>query len=122
MSFATGSSWGSFAIMLPLVIPLAHSLELALPVSIGAVLAGGLFGDHASPISDTTILSSTGAGSDHIDHVRTQMPYALLAAVSSLLGYVIAGVTGSAWSLVAAAALALTSLLAMGKSIRGVTD
>ena len=75
MSFATGSSWGSFAIMLPLVIPLAHSLELALPVSIGAVLAGGLFGDHASPISDTTILSSTGAGSDHIDHVRTQMPY-----------------------------------------------
>ena len=65
------------------MIPLAYSLELALPVSIGAVLAGGLFGDHASPISDTTILSSTGAGSDHIDHVRTQLPYALITAGAS---------------------------------------
>ena len=92
MSFATGSSWGSFAIMLPLVIPLAHSLELSLPLAIGAVLSGGLFGDHASPISDTTILSSTGAGSDHIDHVRTQLPYALASAGASLVAFLAAGI------------------------------
>jgi len=111
MSFATGSSWGSFAILLPLVIPLAHSLDLPLPVSIGAVLAGGLFGDHASPISDTTILSSTGAGSDHVDHVRTQLPYALVSAGASLVAYVVAGATGSPWSLLVAAVLAFTFVL-----------
>lgn len=111
MSFATGSSWGSFAILLPLVIPLAHSLDLALPLSIGAVLAGGLFGDHASPISDTTILSSTGAGSDHIDHVKTQLPYALIAAAASVVGYVVAGVTESPWTLVLSTVLALTGMV-----------
>ncbi len=115
MSFATGSSWGSFAILLPLVIPLAHSLEIALPVSIGAVLAGGLFGDHASPISDTTILSSTGAGSDHIDHVRTQLPYALITAGASGVSYVVAGATESPWSLVLAAVLAVTCVVWLGR-------
>ena len=115
MSFATGSSWGSFAILLPLVIPLAHSLDLALPLSIGAVLAGGLFGDHASPISDTTILSSTGAGSDHIDHVKTQLPYALIAAAASVVGYVVAGATESPWTLVLATALALTCVVWLGR-------
>jgi Na+/H+ antiporter NhaC len=115
MSFATGSSWGSFAILLPLVIPLAHSLELALPVSIGAVLAGGLFGDHASPISDTTILSSTGAGADHIDHVKTQLPYALTAAGASLVSYVVAGITESPWTLLLALALALTGVVWLGR-------
>ena len=115
MSFATGSSWGSFAILLPLVIPLAHSLDLALPLSIGAVLAGGLFGDHASPISDTTILSSTGAGSDHIDHVKTQLPYALIAAATSVVGYVVAGATESPWTLVLATVLALTCVVWLGR-------
>lgn len=115
MSFATGSSWGSFAILLPLVIPLAHSLELALPVSIGAVLAGGLFGDHASPISDTTILSSTGAGADHIDHVKTQLPYALIAAGASVVGYVVAGATESPWTLVLAVTLAVACVVWLGR-------
>jgi Na+/H+ antiporter NhaC len=112
MSFATGSSWGSFAIMLPLVIPLAHSLGLPLPLSIGAVLSGGLFGDHASPISDTTILSSTGAGSDHIDHVRTQLPYALASAGASLVAFLAAGFFPTeAMLLVAVILLSLTVLL-----------
>ncbi|GMR22264.1 MAG: Na+/H+ antiporter NhaC family protein [Acidobacteriota bacterium] len=115
MSFATGSSWGSFAILLPLVIPLAHSLDLALPLSIGAVLAGGLFGDHASPISDTTILSSTGAGADHIDHVKTQLPYALIAAAASVVSYVVAGATESPWSLVLATVLAVTCVAWLGR-------
>lgn len=110
MSFATGSSWGSFAILFPLVIPLANSLALSLPVAIGAVLAGGLFGDHASPVSDTTILSATGAGSDLIDHVETQLPYALVAAVASLAGYLIAGATGSRFSLAVAVVIAIAGL------------
>jgi Na+/H+ antiporter NhaC len=110
MSFATGSSWGSYAILLPLVIPLAHSLGLSLPVMIGAALAGGLFGDHASPVSDTTILSATGAGSDLIDHVETQLPYALVAAFASFAGYLVAGATGSSWSFVAALLVAIAGL------------
>jgi Na+/H+ antiporter NhaC len=95
MSFATGSSWGSFAIMLPIVIPMAHALGAPIHASIGAVLSGGLFGDHASPISDTTILSSMGAACDHIDHVKTQLPYALLNAGISLVVFTIAGLTAS---------------------------
>lgn len=112
MSFATGSSWGSYAIMLPLVIPLSHSLAIPLPLSVGAVLAGGLFGDHSSPISDTTILSSMGAGSDLIDHVETQLPFALVAAGASVVGYLVAGVTESPWCLVLSAVLAFIVLVA----------
>jgi Na+/H+ antiporter NhaC len=91
ISFATGTSWGSYALMIPVALPLAFSIsggELTPLVyqSIAAVAGGGIFGDHASPVSDTTVLSSVGAGSDHIDHVVTQMPYALLiAAVTTML-------------------------------------
>lgn len=92
ISFSTGSSWGTFAILIPLAIPMAYGLDAPLIVSIGSVLSGGLFGDHCSPISDTTILSSMGAGCDHMDHVRTQIPYALTVAVASFFGYLIAGI------------------------------
>jgi len=85
IAFATGTSWGTFAIMLPIAVPLAHSLGVHLSLAVAAVLSGGVFGDHCSPISDTTIISSMAAGSDHIDHVRTQLPYALLVAVPSAL-------------------------------------
>lgn len=111
MSFATGSSWGAFAIMLPIVIPMADTLGVPMHAAIGAVLSGGLFGDHASPISDTTILSSTGAGCDHIDHVRTQMPYALLIAAISLVSHVAAGLSGSPWTAVLALGLLPVALL-----------
>jgi Na+/H+ antiporter NhaC len=85
ISFSTGTSWGSYALMIPVALPLAFSIsggELSPLVyqSIAAVAGGGIFGDHASPVSDTTVLSSVGAGSDHIDHVVTQMPYALVVA------------------------------------------
>ena len=98
MAFATGTSWGTMAILIPLVIPLAVSLagstafdggaEYSILLgSISSVLAGAIFGDHCSPISDTTVLSSTAAGCDHLDHVRTQLPYALLVAgISIVLG------------------------------------
>jgi Na+/H+ antiporter NhaC len=91
ISFATGSSWGTFAILMPLAIPMAHGLGAPILVSIGAVLSGGLFGDHCSPISDTTILSSMGGACDHIDHVKTQLPYAATVALASLCAYLVAG-------------------------------
>lgn len=97
MAFSTGTSWGTFGIMLPIAgdIAAATDISLLLPV-LAAVLAGSIFGDHCSPISDTTILSSTGAGSHHIDHVMTQLPYAIIIAVIAIIGYIILGFTGSA--------------------------
>ncbi|WP_299493857.1 Na+/H+ antiporter NhaC family protein [uncultured Shewanella sp.] len=95
-AFATGTSWGTFGIMLPIAADMAmgsHS-AMMLPM-LAAVLAGAVFGDHCSPISDTTILSSTGASCHHIDHVMTQLPYALIVAGISLVGYLVLGFTGS---------------------------
>lgn len=95
MAFATGTSWGTFGIMLPIAaeVALVSDMDMLLP-SLAAVLAGAVFGDHCSPISDTTILSATGAGVSHIDHVITQLPYAMLAAIVTCLGYLIIGLTG----------------------------
>ncbi|WP_309133180.1 Na+/H+ antiporter NhaC family protein [Brevibacterium sp.] len=91
MSFATGSSWGTFAIMIPLAIPVAFGLDAPVLVCIGAVLSGGIFGDHCSPISDSTILASTGAGTDLVDHVKTQLPYALINGAIVAVSFIIAG-------------------------------
>lgn len=94
MSLATGTSWGTFGIMLPIAIEtaLVSDVNLLLP-TLAAVLAGSVFGDHCTPISDTTILSSTGAGVNHIDHVMTQLPYAITAAIAAGLGYTVIGFT-----------------------------
>lgn len=96
MAFATGTSWGSFGILLPIAgqVVAATDISLLLP-ALAAVLAGSVFGDHCSPISDTTILSSTGAGCNHIDHVVTQLPYALTAALIAGIGYIVMGLTDS---------------------------
>jgi Na+/H+ antiporter NhaC len=89
VSFATGTSWGTMGILFPLVIPLAHGLapgnELIMLGTISSILAGSVWGDHCSPISDTTIMSSMASSCDHIDHVRTQLPYALVVGVVGLL-------------------------------------
>lgn len=96
MAFATGTSWGTFGIMLPIAGDIAAATDLAMLLPMmGAVLAGSVFGDHCSPLSDTTILSSTGAACHHIDHVLTQLPYALLGAAAALLGYLAIGLSGS---------------------------
>ncbi|WP_407269908.1 Na+/H+ antiporter NhaC family protein [Radiobacillus sp. PE A8.2] len=96
MAFATGTSWGTFGIMLPIAGDIAGATDISLLLpALAAVLAGSVFGDHCSPISDTTILSSTGAGSNHIDHVITQLPYAIIAAVISAIGYLVLGLAGS---------------------------
>ena len=98
MAFATGTSWGTFGMMLPIAGAIAAVIDPTYLVpSFAAVLAGAVFGDHVSPISDTTILSSTGAGSHHIDHVLTQIPYALIAFVSAVFGYLIFALTSSAF-------------------------
>ncbi|USR78784.1 Na+/H+ antiporter NhaC family protein [Arcanobacterium pinnipediorum] len=98
MAFATGTSWGSFGILLPIagdvLAAVPGGAEVLIP-AFGAVLAGAVWGDHCSPISDTTILSSTGAGCNHITHVTTQLPYALIGATSAFSGYVTFALTGS---------------------------
>jgi Na+/H+ antiporter NhaC len=92
MAFATGSSWGTFSIMIPIAIPLAISMDMHVPLLIGAVISGGVFGDHCSPISDTTIISSVAAGCDHIEHVKTQLPYALISGAIAFVLFIIFGV------------------------------
>lgn len=134
ISFSTGTSWGTMAILLPISIPLAYSLNLKhyneviaqLPnapemaiylkqmilVSIGAVLEGSIFGDHCSPISDTTIMSSMASGSDHIDHVKTQAPYAaLVGLVAIVFCYIPAGMGVSSWVLLPVSAIILAAVL-----------
>jgi len=95
VAFATGTSWGSMAILMPLVVPLAFRLSTEPGVQLGtiaAVLAGSTFGDHCSPISDTTVMSSMASAADHVDHVRTQAPYAItVAAVACGVGYLPVG-------------------------------
>ncbi len=91
IAFSTGTSWGTFAIMLPIAVPAAMTMGLPLSPFVAAVLSGGIFGDHSSPISDTTIISSMAAATDHIDHVRTQLPYASLAALAATAGFMVVG-------------------------------
>ena len=91
VAFSTGTSWGTFAIMIPIAIPAAVALGLPLAPFLAASLAGGIFGDHASPISDTTIVSSLAAATDHIAHVRTQLPYALMAGGVAVVGFAVIG-------------------------------
>jgi len=94
LSFSIGTAWGTFGILIPIVIPVATALSPnLLIVALSATLSGSVFGDHCSPISDTTILSSTGAECDHMLHVSTQLPYALCSAGCAAIGYIVAGLT-----------------------------
>jgi Na+/H+ antiporter NhaC len=95
-AFSTGTSWGTFGIFMPIAIPIALSLDASVYPAIAAVTCGGVFGDHCSPISDTTVLSSIGCTCDHIDHVKTQFPYAGLGGAAAIVGFIVAGITGSA--------------------------
>ncbi|MBO7184407.1 MAG: Na+/H+ antiporter NhaC family protein [Oscillospiraceae bacterium] len=96
LAFATGTSWGTFGILLPIVCSVFPNGELMV-VAVSACLAGAVAGDHCSPISDTTIMASTGAQCEHINHVSTQLPYAMLVAGVSFVGFVLAGFVQSAW-------------------------
>ncbi|MEM9740954.1 MAG: Na+/H+ antiporter NhaC family protein, partial [Pseudomonadota bacterium] len=90
-SFSTGTSWGTYGILVPIAVPLAMGAGVPLPLAIAAVIGGGVFGDHCSPISDTTIIASLAAGCDHIEHVQTQLPYALSAGFVTTVLYLAAG-------------------------------
>lgn len=102
ISFTTGTSWGTFSIMMPIAIPLAYGVTGRIGpevfAAIGAVFAGGIFGDHCSPISDTTIMSSMFSGSDHIDHVSTQVPYAFTASGAGLVLYLLFAIGIKSWA------------------------
>lgn len=94
VSFSTGSSWGTFAIMIPVAVPAAMALHVSLPLAVGAVLSGGVFGDHASILSDTTIVSAMAAVADLVDHFITQLPYTLVAAGLTAGLYLVTGLLG----------------------------
>lgn len=90
ISFTTGTSWGTFGILIPIGIPIAQTMGIPPEIILAAILGGGVFGDHCSPISDTTIVSSLAAGCDHLDHVKTQLPYALTAGAATIALYLLA--------------------------------
>ena len=90
-SFTAGTSWGTYGIIVPVAVPLAVGAGVPLPLAIAAVMGGGVFGDHCSPISDTTIIASLASGCDHMEHVRTQLPYALVGGVATTGLYLLAG-------------------------------
>ena len=95
ISFATGSSWGTTALLMPVAVPVCYNYGVSIEIAIAACIAGGLFGDHCSPISDTTIKASMASGCDHIQHVQTQIPYALTSGLSAFVAYIIAGLTNN---------------------------
>lgn len=123
MAFSTGTSWGSFGILLPIAgtIMIEAAPELLLP-SLSAVLAGAVFGDHCSPISDTTILSSTGAGSNLMDHVVTQIPYALTAAGIAAAGYLVMGLSESLLLSLGAVGICLVIVLLVWTKIGSISE
>ena len=94
IGFSTGTSWGAFAIMIAVAVPLSNSMDVNLRMAVAAAIGGGIFGDHCSPTSDTTIITSMATANDHIDHVRTKIPYALIAGAGATLLYIILGFAG----------------------------
>lgn len=120
MAFATGTSWGTFGIMLPIAGDMAAAADISMMLPmLASVLAGAVFGDHCSPISDTTILSSTGASCHHMDHVTTQMPYALAVAVVAMTGYLVMGLAESATAGFITSLLAFVLLLILFRKLSG---
>ena len=112
LAFATGTSWGTFGVLLPIVCSVFASGELMI-IAVSACLAGAVCGDHCSPISDTTIMASTGAQCEHINHVNTQLPYALLAAGVSFVGFILAGMIQN-WMIVLPICLVLMFAILLG--------
>lgn len=120
LAFASGTSWGTFGILIPIAISVTGAYPEMTVMSVSACMAGAVCGDHCSPISDTTIMSSAGAGCNHISHVETQIPYALTVAAVACIAYIIAGITKSAFiSLPAGIALMIITLYVIRKFSSG---
>ena len=116
VGFSTGSSWGVWAITIPIALPIAAQFNVPMELMIGACLSGGVFGDHCSPISDTTILASTAAGADHIQHVRTQLPYSLTVGISSAIGFLVGGLLSPLLGLATTVVVIILMLIVLHKS------
>ena len=120
LGFATGTSWGTFGILIPIVVSVfGTDAGTILTVGLGACLGGAVMGDHCSPISDTTILASTGAQCYHINHVKTQIPYALTVAAVAFVNHILAGLIQN---VVINLIIALASMFAVLMIIRAVTS
>lgn len=117
LAFATGTSWGTFGILLPIIVPILDPTSELLIICISSCLAGAVCGDHISPISDTTIMASTGAQSNHINHVSTQLPYALTVAAVAFVCYILAGLIQNAYIVLAIGAVMITAILLILKKI-----
>ena len=118
LAFATGTSWGTFGILIPIVLPIFAAEPTLLTIGISACLAGAVCGDHISPISDTTVMASAGANVNHIEHVSTQLPYALTVAAISFVCFVIAGFVQNAWICLAIGlVLTIATLIVLNKTI-----
>lgn len=114
LAFSTGTSWGTFSILVPIVVSIFQSVdEQMMIVAVSAVLAGAVCGDHVSPISDTTIMASAGAQCNHINHVSTQMQYAMVVVVATIIGYIVSGLTKNWWMALIVGVVALLVFLAI---------
>jgi len=129
VAFSTGTSWGTMAIVVPLAVPLASAYVTGDPTTspvvlatLSAVLSGSIFGDHCSPISDTTIMSSMASGSDHIDHVKTQIPYAVTGAIFAMISYIIVGAFDSVLGSILAILFGFVGIYIFVKLIGKKTD
>lgn len=119
LSFATGTSWGTFGILIPIVVAVFEGSDHSLMIiSISACMAGAVCGDHCSPISDTTIMASAGAQCNHVNHVSTQLPYAILVAAVSFVSYIIAGFVKTVWICLPIAMLLMLGVLFVIKNVR----
>ena len=123
LAFATGTSWGTFGILIPIVVAVFQNGDPQMMImSISACMAGAVCGDHCSPISDTTIMASAGAQCEHVNHVTTQLPYAVLAAVVSFVTYIVAGFVKSAWIDLPVGIVLMLAVLFALRSINGVIE
>ena len=119
IGFAMGTSWGTIALILPIVLGVFPEGDPLFLITIGATLAGAVYGDHVSPISDTTILSSAGAECNHLRHVATQLPYATLVAAVCLIGYLVAGFTASPWPSLVGGIVVILAMVAATRIFAG---
>ena len=117
LAFATGTSWGTFGILIPIVLAIMPEMSEIMVITVSACLAGAVCGDHISPISDTTIMASAGAQCDHINHVSTQIPYALLVAAVSFVSYILAGLIQNVWIVLPIAILLMIAVLLIIKKL-----
>ena len=123
LAFATGTSWGTFGILIPIVVAVFQNGDPQMMImSISACMAGAVCGDHCSPISDTTIMASAGAQCEHVSHVTTQLPYAVLAAVVSFATYIVAGFVKSAWIALPVGIALMAALLFALRGINGTIE